>query len=216
MSAAVAYPLPTAPSGLTTVTPSYLFVQYNDDDALQAFIGAYNAYAQSYLDTFNALNLPVYTNGGISGALLDWVAAGLYGMLRPGLPTTGVAAVGPYNSYVFNSGTPYNGYVPGIGQTYIATSDDVFKRVLTWAFYKGDGRQTTVRWLKRRVYRFLNGANGVDVSIVNTYTISIRFTGPYAATISVPNSPIAVVFRSAVSAGILELPFQIAWTITLV
>ena len=43
-----------------------------------------------------------------------------------------------------------------------AVTDDVFKRILTWHFYKGDGKNFSVRWLKRRIWRFLQGANGTD------------------------------------------------------
>lgn len=207
---------PPSPTTLQKTINSYLYVQYADDGALQAFVDAYNQIVQSYLDAFNQINLPIYTQGNIAGTLLDWVAAGLYGILRPGLPTLGIPAKGPYNSYPYNGAVPYNGYVPPVGQAYYATSDDVFKRIITWGFYKADGHQFSVRWLKRRINRFLNGVDGTDVPNDQTYAISVVFTGPYAATITLANTAISTIFKAAVEAGILELPFQISWTVTLV
>jgi hypothetical protein len=56
-----------------------------------------------------------------------------------------------------------------------ATSDDVFRRCITWNFYKGDGNTFNIRWLKRRIQRFLNGVNGTAPNIDNTYGISVSF-----------------------------------------
>src|SRR5215472_3249732 len=61
-------------TGLTTVIPSYLYQEYSDDEDLQGFVEAQNEMQQNYVDTFNALNLPIYTSYPVSGALLDWVA----------------------------------------------------------------------------------------------------------------------------------------------
>lgn len=206
---------PTGPTGLLNVIKSYLYTEYNDDDNVQSFVDAFNAYAQAYLDYMNGLNLPVYTSQSISGSLLDWVAQGVYGMLRPGLPVKGTPARGPLNTWVLNS-IPFNTGTPAVNQTYYATSDDIFRRVLTWQFYKGDGKTFNVRWLKRRIYRFLNGVNGVDVDCSATYGISVAFTGLRNATITLADTPTSEIFKTAVGAGVLELPFQITWTITLV
>lgn len=205
----------SGPTGLQNIIPGYLYTQYNDDDNLQGMMAAFNAYAQAYLDYMNALNLPVYTSQSISGPLLDWVAQGLYGMLRPGLPTKGTPARGPFNTWLLNS-LPFNTAVAAQDQTYYATTDDIFRRVLTWQFYKGDGRVFSIRWLKRRVFRFLNGVNGTDVDCSSTSTVSVTLTAPRAATITTPNTPTAMIFKTAVEAGVLELPFQIAWDVALV
>jgi hypothetical protein len=198
---------------IQNVIPSYLYVQYNDDEDLQAFVATYNDFTQGYLNWFNTLNLPIYTYGSISGALLDWVGAGLYGLPRPGLPTSGTPALGPFNTYPLN-GLAFNTQIPEVNQTYYATTDDTYKRILTWLFYKGDGRVFNVRWLKRRVARFLAGINGAAPDVANTYDISVEFTGPAAVTITVPASADATIFIAAVNGGILELPFQITWTVT--
>jgi hypothetical protein len=208
------WPPPAAGSSVQNVIPSYLYVQYNDDSDLQAFVASYNSYAQTYLNTFNQLNLPVYTNGGISGTLLDWVATGLYGYPRPGLPTTGTPEIGPFNTYTLD-GLAFNATIPPVGQTYYATTDDIYKRCLTWHFYKGDGKVFNIKWLKRRIIRFLYGINGSNPNIDQTYGISVAFTGDFAITITVPVLPAATVFKEAIRAGILEMPFQLTTTVVI-
>jgi len=213
-------PLATSPTSLQVVLGSYLYSQYSDDDDLQGFVAAQNLYTQSYLDTFNGLNLPIYTQ--LTGALLDWVGQGLYGISRPGLPSGGSGARGPLATYRYAPGfgaaigPAYAVYVPPVSPTFTATTDDVYKRILTWALYKGDGKIFNMRWLKRRIYRFLNGANGVDFPIDQTYNVSVAFTGPYAATITLATSTMSTIFQTAVANGVLELPFMISWTVTLV
>lgn len=205
--------LAVPPTTLQNAIRSYLYVQYNDDENLQGFVAAYNEYVQAYVDWFNTINLPVYTNGSIAGALLDWVGTGLYGYPRPGLPTTGTSALGPFNTWAFNT-LEFNQQTPAVSQTFYATTDDIYKRVLTWLFFKGDGHQINVRWLKRRVERFLYGINGINFNVDQTYDVSVTFTGPHAVTIHVPNSAQKVILSAAIAAGILELPFQITWTVT--
>jgi len=165
---------PSGPSGLTTSLPSYLYQQYTDDDDLQAFVLAYNTYAQEFVNWFNSINLPIYTQSQIFGALLDWVAAGIYGLLRPVLSSGLFRAIGPYNTQYFNQKNPYNGF-RFIGSGNVAvTTDDVFKRIITWHFFKGDGKYFSPLWLKRRIYRFLFGENGVD-AVGPTFDISVTF-----------------------------------------
>jgi hypothetical protein len=40
------------------------------------------------------------------------------------------------------------------------TDDDLYRRILTWHFFKGDGNYFSTRFLKRRIWRFLYGTNG--------------------------------------------------------
>ncbi|WP_258557194.1 hypothetical protein [Kluyvera ascorbata] len=63
-------------------------------------------------------------------------------------------------------------------------SDDLFKRIMTWNFYKGDGFYFTIPWLKRRVLRFLTGVDGVDVVNDQRWSISVLFSSS-GATISI-------------------------------
>jgi hypothetical protein len=202
---------PTGPKTIQNVIPSYLYVQYQDDDNLQSFVQAYNTYAQAYLDYLNGLNLPIYTGGNIAGGLLDWVALGIYGFERPVFATEGSQSVGLFNTYGFNV-LEYNTLLPGVPSVYTEANDDIFKRVLTWHLYKGDGKVFNARWLKRRVARFLYGVDGTDPP-VNPYAVSVDLTGASAATITVPNTPVSATFSQGVSQGVLELPFQVDWTV---
>lgn len=201
--------LPTGPTSIKNVTPAYVYQEYADDDNIQGMVAGFNAYAQAYLDWFNALDLPIYT--GLSGSLLDWVATNLYGFPRPVLPITGRPARGPWNTAPWNT-LAYDQFAPAAGWGVYATSDDIYKRCLTWLYYKGDSHQINIRWVKRRVARFLYGVNGTDYT-GDTYAISLVFTGKYAATITVPTGGVSLIFQAAVNAGILELPFQIVWTV---
>lgn len=229
---------PNGPVTTQVVIPSYLYQEYSDDPDLTAFVDSYNALAQAYTDWFNNTNLPVYT--GLSGALLDWVANGLYGMTRPTLPSGQNQNIGAFDTYTFNS-LPYDGYTVVGPQDFAATSDDTFKRIMTWNFYKGDGPYVSVDWLKRRIMRFLIGVNGSAPLIDNAYQISITFgvgtevtilisKGQRALTsaaifdnfafndsqydgftsIFIASLPLAYapIFKSAVDAGVLQLPFQ--------
>lgn len=168
------------PDGPTTVTktiPAYLYTEYNDDDDLQAFFRAFNELAQEDIDFFVDTGLPIYT--GLSGSLLDFVAAGLYGMLRPALPAGTNPNVGPLNTWAPNVVAPNQLIIVGNSQ-YFATTDDVFKRILTWHFYKGDGKVFDIRWLKRRIMRFLIGIDGTSPNIDETYRVSITFAARQA------------------------------------
>lgn len=230
---------PTGPTSLTRIIPSYLYQEYADDEDLQAFVAAYNAMAQQYVDWFNAVGLPVYT--GLSGDLLDWVAQGLYGMPRPSLLSGLNLDEGPLNTYAFNT-IAYNQRKNVGPQNVAATSDDVFKRIITWNFYKGDGKTLNVRWLKRRIMRFLTEADGASGAIDQTYKISVTFGAGGVVSIRLsqgsraidggaiygrfgfntaaynslrthfvpgPNPlPNQAVLKEAVQSGVLQLPFQ--------
>ena len=168
------YPPWWTPTALQSKIPSYLFVEYNDDDNLQAFVDTFNSMSQGYLDWFNSTPLSVYTSPSISGALLEWVAQGIYGVSRPYLPSGQSRAYGPLGTVVL--GAQELGTRRSIGpSTYYATSDDVFKRILTWNLYRGDGLVYSTRWLKRRIARFLYGTNGTDLGANYTQQISISY-----------------------------------------
>ena len=209
----MAFP-PSAPETLADIIPAYLYTQYNDDDDVRAFFDAYNAAAQYYLDWFNNVNLPVYT--GLSGSLLDWIANGLYDIYRPTIEVVGSAPVGPLNTWQLNTVT-LNSFVPGVASTFFTATDDVFKRILTWHLYKGDGKVFTLLWLKRRVLRFLLGTNGTDVNIADTSGISITISGDTVeiniTNVSGASSSMKNTFAYIVQGGILELPPQFIFTV---
>ena len=152
---------PSGPTTKTTTIPSYLYQEYQDDDDLQALVDAHNQVTQAFVDSLNALNLPDYTQQ--SGALLDWIGRGLYGLERPTLFSGRSNDYGPLNTTPINTLPPLDGLLHTTTYTDVAvTSDDVYKRILTWHIFKGDGRQTATEWLKRRVLRFLFGTSGTD------------------------------------------------------
>jgi hypothetical protein len=165
-----------SPPPSPTILPAYPYVQYNDDDDILAFFGAYNQYAQAYADWFNALHLPVYTSYPIADDLLDWVAKGLYGMARPAISSSAGEFIGPLATF---SGAEMGfAYDLFIGEEDLqVVDDDVFRRILTWHIQKSMGKVFNVRWLKRRIIQFLNGLNGVPFNVDQTYDVSVTF-GP--------------------------------------
>jgi hypothetical protein len=170
-------------TGLKNVLPSYVYQEYSDDDDAQAFVKAQNDLQQNYVDTFNALNLPIYTGSIISGALLDWVANGLYGYKRPWIFAQRSFAYGMPNTYGPNYFLPINTVVHTLPRGAIVADDDFYKRALTWHYMKGDGKYFNVRWLKRRIKRFLIGVNGSSPLVNETNQISVTFGANMEVTI---------------------------------
>jgi hypothetical protein len=174
--------LPAAPGvedhSLSRVIKSYLYWQFRDDDNLQALVDSQNEEAQRFIDWFLSLNLPIYTRDPVAGALLDWVAEGLYGLPRPVLSRTDSSAAGanrgPYNTWMYNT-LALNSSRGRARNVAERASDDIYRRVLTWHFFKGDGRAFAVRYLKRRIQRFLTCPNGIDLGVDQTYRTSITF-----------------------------------------
>ena len=180
LTASASFP-PSATTTQTTVIPSYLYKEYDDDSDLQAFVTSYNSLAQQYINTINSLNLPIYTQ--LNGQLLDWVAQGLYGISRPVLTTGFITGIGPYNTTIYGN-LAYNGGANTSNIQSVVVTDDIFKRIITWHFYKGDGKVFNIRWLKRRLMRFINGTNGTAPNVDNTQQISVTFGVGYQVNIT--------------------------------
>jgi len=154
---------------ITTTLPSYLYTQYQGDDNVGAFFGSLNALSQANLDAINGYQLPIYLNQ--TGALLSWAASSIYGVFRPSLSSGGPRAIGPWNTFEFNADTfdPLS----FINSSSNYTADDLtYQRIIQWNTFKGDGYAFSIRWLKRRVERFLRGEIFPD----QTYEVSVRFT----------------------------------------
>jgi hypothetical protein len=196
---------------LQKTIPSYLYTQYADDDDLQAFVASYNQITQTYINTFNQLNLPVYT--GLSGALLDWVGRGVYGYPRPTIPEVAATTIGPINTYGPDFFVPLNTQESTAASNY-NTTDDIYKRLLTWHFYKGDGKVFNISWLKRRIVRFLYGADGKSPAIDQTYDIGVTFSAGNNVDIIMPASPQADILIAAIASGSAETPFQYTFNFT--
>ena len=175
---------PAGPTTLTEIIPAYVYQQYQDDDDIQAWFAALNTLAQIYTSWFATIALPVYTGEQISGPLLDLVAQGIYGMVRPSLSSGMNRDLGPLNTYAFNT-LGYNVRKVVGPSDVTVTSDDIFKRIMTWNFYKGDGNVFNVRWLKRRIMRFLTGTDGTAPNVPQTYAISVSLAPPNAVAIRI-------------------------------
>lgn len=198
----------------TAIIPSYLYQQYADDSDLQAFVNAYNTIAQEYLNTFINIDLPIYTSSMITGQLLDWVGNGLYGFPRPTLSAPlPFSSGGSYDTEPYDT-VPYSYDDKGGTINYYTVTDDYYKRMLTWNFYKGDGFQYTTTWLKKRIERFLNGVNGAPLQIDNTYNISVTYSGEYTIDINIPDTTISPIFKAGIQEGALYVPFQYTYNVT--
>ena len=201
----------TAPQ--QSVLPAYPYLQYSDDDNIQGFFAALNGLQQGYLDWFNQTPLGVYTSSGITGTLLDWCATGIYGISRPVLSTQNSTNTGAWNSYAWNT-LPWDGAQITKSGTVTVASDDIYKRVLTWHLYRGDGNIPSVPWLRRRVARFIYGANGSDISVDALPNIQISQPSSHALTITIPTGIVSNLFALCVANGVLALPFQMTFTVT--
>lgn len=199
------------------IIPAYPYTQYNDDPNITAFFDAFNSLAQANLDYLNTLNLPCWTSPSITGELLDWIALGIYGESRPLLQISEDAiARGAYNTVEYNAIT-YAGlknYVPG-SASYVP--DDYFKRILTWNFYKGDGSHFCIDWLKRRLSRFIHGANGIDPPVEDTFDISVTpDKGVFSITIPDYGDGVGYFLKDAITQQLVKLPFIYTFTVTVV
>ena len=161
---------------LEDIIRSYLYTQYNDDDNIRAFVTAYNTMAKNVYDWMKNANLPIFVGGYNAGDQLRWIARGIYGVKPPVLSSGRQIISGPFNTLTFNS-APFNTRKVINQSEQVIVSDDLFKRIMTWNFYKGDGFYFTIPWLKRRIMRFLTGVNGVDVVNDQHWSISVLFSG---------------------------------------
>ncbi len=161
---------------LEDIIRSYLYTQYNDDDNIRAFVTAYNTMAKNIYDWMRSANLPIFVGGYNAGDQLRWIARGIYGVKPPVLESGRQLVIGEFNTCTFNT-VPFNTRRVINQSEQVVVSDDLFKRIMTWNFYKGDGFYFTIPWLKRRIMRFITGVNGVDVVNDQHWSISVLFSG---------------------------------------
>ena len=204
--------IPTPTSGLLEqIIPMYLYQQYADDSDLQAFVSTFNTLAQGYLswftDFYQATPLGVYTSPNVSGALLDWIGNGVYNLPRPIIPVAS-SAEGEWDSIDWNT-IPWG----GLGGQLIGVSDDIYKRFLTWHLYRGDGMQMTMQWLRRRIGRFLYGADGSDFDIGFLSKISLTSSTGHIS-VTIPNSMPGQYLHALLQNNLLVTPFQVIISVT--
>lgn len=166
---------------ITSTIKSYPYTQYSDDQDVSAFFAAYNELSQENLDTINGYQLPIYSTQ--SGALLDWAASSIYGVFRPSLSSGGPLTIGPYDTFGFNDAGFDSFRLVNSSSNFIA-DDLTYQRIIQWNTFKGDGYHFTIRWLKRRVERFLTGNIFPD----QTYDVNVSFTSETGVLISISES----------------------------
>lgn len=197
------------------IIPAYPFIQYSDDPDVVAFFTAFNSMAQQYLNAFNALDLPYWPSKNINGYLLDWIAEGIYGVSRPYVRISEMSITkGAYNTIEYN-GIVYaklNRYQPGKNQ-YLP--DEYFKRILMWNFYKGDGFQFSIPWLKRRLARFIHGSAGQDPVLQSTFDVSVTSKGGvFNITLPDYGDGVTGFLKVAIDQELINLPFIYSFNVT--
>ena len=224
---------------IQNVPRAYPYAQYSDDPNVSAFFTAYTQIAQGYLEWFNQNCLGIYTDK--SGPLLDWIGTNLYGLPRPVVGTQRQTQQGAIGT--FTIGTQAIG-INKITRNDIAqpVGDDIYKRYLTMWLYMGDGKQMSIDWIRRRVARFLFGANGSDVPVQDLQKVSVAIPlmprrgaigtfaigtqaiavlpaqTKYAAhslNINIPVAAASTQFQLLFNAGLVPLPFQINFSVTI-
>ena len=221
---------------LPNVIPAYVYDQYSDDENLQGFFEVLNAMCQGYLDWFNQTPLPLYTNPNINGPLLDWVGNSLYNIPRPVISDVQQVVKGAMATVPLTA-LPIAGFQISESGTSAIATDDVYKRVLTWFMYRGDGMQMSVEWLRRRIARFIYGINGTDltdVGLISTVSLSqvnsqsggVMGNGVMGLMVmglafskvlhkgiaNLPSYPMSSVLQELVNTGVIPLPFQVTVT----
>jgi hypothetical protein len=107
-----------------------------------------------------------------------------------------------------------------VGSTVSLANDDIYQRVITWNFYKGDGYQFNTRWLKNRVYRFLTQANGIPAPIPFpadvSHAVGVTWGSGNTVTITVGSAinAYASILSALINNGTLELPFQYTFSVS--
>ncbi|EFS0967437.1 hypothetical protein HYB28_002684, partial [Salmonella enterica] len=105
-------------------------------------------------------------------------------------------------------------YVPG-SASYVP--DDYFKRILTWNFYKGDGSHFCINWFKRRLARFIHGANGIDPPVQSTFDISVMpDKGIFFVSIPDYGDGVGHFLKDAIDQSLVKLPFIYTYSVTVV
>ena len=221
---------------LPNVIPAYVYDQYSDDENVQGFFEVLNAMAQGYLDWFNQTPLALYTNPNINGPLLDWVGNSLYNIPRPVISDVQQVVKGALATVPLTA-LPIAGFQISESGTSAIATDDVYKRVLTWFIYRGDGMQMSVEWLRRRIARFIYGINGTDltdVGLISTVSLSqvnsqsggVMGNGVMGLMVmglafskvlhkgiaNLPSYPMSSVLQELVNTGVIPLPFQVTVT----
>lgn len=157
----------------TLMAPAYPYQQFSDDTDINALFSATNEIAQSVLTWMLDHPLALYMRPALSGGLLDYAAYCLYGIARHQVGYSQITNIaGAINTMPVNTLDIDDNQLPRTSMRFTLT-DDIFKRILTWHLYKGDGVQFSIPWLKRRIMRFLSGDDGHAWRFNSTAPVSI-------------------------------------------
>ncbi|MXV36804.1 MULTISPECIES: hypothetical protein [unclassified Saccharibacter] len=159
------------------IAPAHAYQQFSDDANIVAFFKAYNQLAQESLSWMVTHPMALYIGPALEGNLLTYCAFCLYGQFRYRISYTEIRSIsgeidGADIDRLTIDDTAIDKHYDGS-----AISDDLFKRILTWNFYKGDGLNFSIPWLKRRIMRFLTGENGHAWRFNSTHPVSVRCVG---------------------------------------
>ncbi|CAI3954530.1 unnamed protein product [Commensalibacter communis] len=184
---------------------AYLYWQWEGDEYIKAFFDSYNKLANQQVDDFNSLNLPNYFTK--TGLWLDYVAKNIYGMDRKqvlyanNLIRSGLNTVDP------NDIDPNAAKVIKISKAHTMT-DEEFKKIIQWNFYKADGFIFTIPYLKRRIIRFLNICPNNEIDI-NDVSITSKDRIFYIKVLNnLANSPFMQLLQDAIINKLINLPFM--------
>lgn len=197
------------------LAPAFPYQQFSDDADIKALFDAYNTLAQKILTWIYEHCLPLYMRPSITGGLLDYVAYCLYGIRRSQLGYSQIGLVnGSIDTAAINT-LAIDDITAAISAKSIHLSDDVFKRVITWNFYKGDGSQFSIPWLKKRIMRFVTGDQGHAWRFNSTAPVSITIqNGSILIKISPGTVSVDLVttLNSLLQAGIVAVPPTFLYT----
>ncbi|MXV43589.1 hypothetical protein GS501_00655 [Saccharibacter sp. 17.LH.SD] len=193
----------------TLLAPATPYQQFSDDADIIAFFEAYNALMQEIIFWMVGHPMALYIGPALTGNLLSYCALCLYGQFRYRISYVELRSVtGAIDTTTINRLSVDETV---IDKRYIGNSisDDLFKRILTWNFYKGDGLNFSIPWLKRRIMRFLTGDDGHAWRFNSTDPVSVRLEG--RKVIITPDTgpwshDLVIILSRILTNGILNVP----------
>ncbi|WP_196424728.1 hypothetical protein [Commensalibacter melissae] len=152
----------------------YLYLQWKEDDNLDAFVKVHNETTDKYLDEIRKLNIPNYKTK--NGKFLDYVAKNLYGISRKPLLNAQTIVEMGINIDDPNTISPNDAKILSNSFRHEIT-DIEFRKIIEWNVYREDGFHFTIPWLKRRLSRFLSYSSGdMDMNSISIVAENRKIT----------------------------------------
>lgn len=201
----------------TLTAPAYAYQQFSDDPDIMALFAAYNEMAQSTLSWMIAHPLALYMRPTITGGLLDYAALCLYGIARHQVGSSQIVNIaGAVDTTPINTLPVDANQLPRTSSRFDVT-DDLFKRLLTWHLYKGDGLQFSIPWLKRRIMRFLTGDGGHAWRFNSTAPVSVTLRDHSVIIViakETADDHLITLLGALIRNGLLSVPAAFTYSIT--